>query len=341
MLLLGAFFAGISLSLMPPASADAGEKGPVTSNAQGNAAPQHGAAAAPAVPRPSETASLAADLLRLRDLLDARGWLVWQDAFGNTFLTPKPPTAAPDPRPSSAVDAPPPDDSGLRQLQTLLGPDNWRVARDAEGNVLLFPLALPKAPSAGLEEPRKTAPQAPTAPAQLPPADLDRVQDLLATYGWGLRRDEAGNTFLSPTARRAAPRKADKLSALPLEDLGTLLAVRGWDVATDPAGNWLLTPRSGRAPPREDSLGTEVPGTFLAPGIPGKLTLPVDTQGEAAAIAEAWLNQTSATGLAIGAVRRVQEIFLVSIVSDSPPHRLKNQLAIRSDDGLVVPLLGR
>lgn len=79
---------------------------------------------------------------------------------------------------------------------------------------------------------------------------------------------------------------------------------------------------------------------FLDPVATGGLTPPVDTKGEAAALAKAWLEQSGETGLTVGAVRRIHQVFLVSIVTEDRPHQLRNQLAIRMEDGLLVPLLG-
>jgi len=129
-----------------------------------------------------------------------------------------------------------------------------------------------------------------------------------------------------------------------VQDARALLATRGWDLATDSRGNWLLTPRAAVEPKATGphaAKGKEpgVSGTFLDRSVTGELKLPVDTSREAATLAEAWLKQAGKTGLVVGAIRRISEVYLVSIVTENPPHHLRNQLAIRSNDGLLVPLL--
>jgi hypothetical protein len=70
----------------------------------------------------------------------------------------------------------------------------------------------------------------------------------------------------------------------------------------------------------------------------GGLELPVDSDAEAGTIAAAWLDQTGLEGMAVGRVRKVLRVFLVSIVTEDPPFRLQHQLAVKAEDGRVIAL---
>jgi len=260
------------------------------------------------------------ELLRLQDVLDTRGWLLRRDSAGNMYLLPKAAASAPESVVAESSSAVAPGAADLHPLQELLDPAHWRVAQDSAGNIFLFPSprgsdALPShrdeaspAPREAVVEPR---------PAPPPAADPDRAHEPGA----------GGPTVIG------------------FEDVRALLATRGWKLETDPAGNWLLTPRGEPEPQSASSAAAkdsraEASGKTLGPAPSGTVTQPVHRQADAVTRAEEWLARTGKTGLAVGAVRRIHKVFLVSIVGEGPPHRLQNQLAIRVEDGLVVPLLG-
>jgi hypothetical protein len=230
-------------------------------------------------------------------------------------------------------------------MQGVLATRGWLLRWDSAGNIYLIPKAAGSAPGSATAD--SPAPGAPGA------AELHRLQELLGPANWRVAQDSAGNILLFPSPRGsdALPSHRDVASAasreavvephraqpaadsdrapepgaegprvISFDDARALLATRGWKLEADTAGNWLLTPQG-------------------EPG-PQSASQPVQKQADALARAEEWLARTGKTGLAVGAVRRIHQVFLVSIVGDSPPHRLQNQLAIRVEDGRVVPLLG-
>jgi hypothetical protein len=50
------------------------------------------------------------------------------------------------------------------------------------------------------------------------------------------------------------------------------------------------------------------------------------------------LDSVHAPNAAVGKIRRIHRIFIVSIVDASPPYRLQRQIGIRVGDGRVVVL---
>ena len=313
--------------LLPPTAVES-DRGHVGLQGTGRGvgdAPRYDSAGNPGIGAPKHQGGQAApagasdELLRLQDVLATRGWLLRWDSAGNIYLLPKAAASAPESAAAENPSAVAPGAADLHQLQALLGPANWRVAQDSAGNIFLFPSprgndALAISRDAASAVPRQTVVKPRPAP---PAADPHRAREPGA----------AGPTVIG------------------FEDVRALLAARGWKLETDPAGNWLLTPQGepnpqSASPAAAKDARAEVSGRPPGLGPSGTVTQPVHRQADAVARAEQWLARAGKTGLAVGAVRRIHQVFLVSIVGESPPHRLQNQLAIRVEDGLVVPLLG-
>ena len=284
--------------------------------AAGGIASEQGSAAPGRQEGRATPAGASDELLRLKDVLATRGWLLRWDSAGNIYLLPSAAASVPE---SVAAQNSVPGAADLHRLQELLGPGNWRVAQDASGNIFLFPSplgsdALRSHPDVTSGAPR----QAVVEPRPAPPvADPNRA----------------------PEPGAGGPR------VIGFEDVRALLATRGWKLETDAPGNWLLTPQGEPGPQSTTPAAVKDPraeasGSPPGPAPSGTASQPVHKQADAVAHAREWLERTGKTGLTVGAVRRIHQVFLVSIVGESPPHRLQNQLAIRVEDGRVVPLLG-
>jgi hypothetical protein len=66
--------------------------------------------------------------------------------------------------------------------------------------------------------------------------------------------------------------------------------------------------------------------------------LPIDDWAEANSIANAWLKSADNKTLAIGKIRKILRVYLVSIVTNEAPFVLQHQIAIRQSDGHVIVL---
>jgi hypothetical protein len=118
--------------------------------------------------------------------------------------------------------------------------------------------------------------------------------------------------------------------------LDDLLSQRGWRVERTADGSLLLYPRGEGAVAEQKSPPMPCQGYVPAPVSAGELELPVDVWSEAKIIADAWLSSVDGAGLAVGRIRRIFRVFLVSIVDARPPHELRHQIAINAEDGRVV-----
>ncbi len=268
-------------------------------------------------------------------------------------------------RPPAVVSAP----LALSELQQLMASRGWSVVRDLGGNLLLYPQlsvpGVPAPPPAGAEKSSAASIAAGETPSPSRSGDAGRVIDfeearrILLTYGWSVGRRADGGVDLVPTrSSEAAGRDAvvgveapaaaqpgerpstGRYASLP--EVQELLELRGWRLVTDTAGNVILQPVLPTAKAAEEAAATRpVPCAGWSPDAATSegLSLPVDREGEARLLAEGWLRASGAANDRVGAVRRVNRIFVVSIVAPRPSERLQNQLAIRRQDGCVYALL--
>jgi hypothetical protein len=258
----------------------------------------------------------------------------------------------------------------LSELQHLMASRGWSVVRDLDGNLLLYPeVSVPAVPApapAGVEKSlaASTAARATLSPVGSGDAgrviDFEEARRVLLTYGWSVNRRADGGVDLVPARSSGAAGQdavvgvetpaAAQLEERPssgryasLPEVQELLELRGWRLVNDTAGNVILQPVLPTAKAAEEAAETRpVPCAGWSPdaATSAGLSLPVDREGEARLLAEGWLRALGAANDRVGAVRRVNRIFVVSIVAPRPSERLQNQLAIRRQDGCVFALLG-
>ncbi|MCP4041272.1 MAG: hypothetical protein GY731_04845 [Gammaproteobacteria bacterium] len=296
---------------------------------------------------PTDQIIPATEINRVQNLLENRGWRVERDAQGNTLLFP---TGGREISTSSGEvtpEATPPTDQiipamEINRVQNLLESRGWRVERDAQGNTLLFPTGGREiSTSSGEVIPEVT----PSTDQIIPAMEINRVQNLLESRGWRVERDAQGNTLLFPTGGgevskssgevtpEVTPSTDQIVTISEIDQLRGLLESRGWRVEREAGGNILLFP-SNKSP--VDPM--DYRSRLLPPITAGRMELPVDTWHEARLLAKAWLKTLSRTDLTVGKIRKINWIYVVSIVDRDPPYELVNQLLIKSKDGQVLVL---
>ncbi|HEB95962.1 MAG TPA: hypothetical protein ENI96_05975 [Sedimenticola thiotaurini] len=255
------------------------------------------------------------DLETLQQRLEPLGWRVERSPDGDLLLWPATRTpAATAPAEDGKTTIPQQD---LATLQARLEERGWRVERDADGSLLLYPKDGGGVTAAG----ERVAP-------------LDDVRALLLASGWTVEKKEGGDLLLFPGTSPGVPVEKTLDKRVRQDDLAAVrqaVEQSGWRTERRPDGSLVLYPRDAAGVPPESSA-TE-PTLAEQAGV----KLPVDTWGEAQRIARRWVQQQQGR-LTVGRIRKVNWIYLVSIVDSKPPYRLKNQLVIRSQDGRVIPL---
>ena len=256
----------------------------------------------------------------------------------------------------------------LPDLQRLMAGRGWNVVRDLDGNLLLYPQGMvapaPAEGPAAAREPSAgpaTAGDVPTPPGSGGAGrviSFEEAKGALATYGWlaEQRADGAinlvparasGSVGQAPIVGTEGPTAAvgDRPLAAryaSLAEVQVLVEERGWRLVSDPAGNLVLRPvlpAQGVAEKAAEARTSDCKGWSPDPAAISGLSLPVDRESEARSLADAWLRAVGETGGRVGAVRKVNRVYVASVVAALPPNRLRNQLAIRRHDGCVYALL--
>lgn len=306
------------------------------------------------------------------------------------------------------------EDGELERLGAAAQQRGWRVERDNEGNMLLFPQTNAATQPANIEPSIKVVDQ------KIDATDLDTLQKAIADRGWGTGRDDQGNLLLYPpglennasiktsanvelldkkppviekpgkdnladdqpdhatsiagTKDTTAPdieksTAADRENDTPskttssekslttktpdsrkpakgdLDLLEKMLQARGWSTSRNKAGNLLLYPASPEKQTQSPSPKKQKKGLNVLVGsceygetklnMGEKISLPVDRWAEAREISLAWLAQSKEEG-EIGRIRKVNRLYIVSIVAEGAPRTLLKQLIIHSLDGQVI-----
>ncbi len=268
------------------------------------------------------------DFSGLQDELRRHGWRVEQSPQGDLLLW----------APSDA------DESGRRpvrlkrtavpageqipatdidRLEKRLSEGGWVVQRDESGGLLV------QRSDDTLTETAKVA-KAGKAEKAGRDGRLDELRALLGASGWRVAREARGDLLLYPKSETPVVKKDVDIQLSDRSGLKSALTAAGWKVLEKRDGSLLLYPESAQSSEESPAAG---------PVADGKVNLPVDSWKEAHDIAQWWLVQHApGEGLMVGKVRKVNWVYLVSIVEESSPFRLNNQLAIREQDGTVVPL---
>lgn len=256
------------------------------------------------------------DLGGLQSQLEQLGWKVEHSASGDLLLWPPGHVAAEQPQRVKADEKERIQATDLDSLQRKLREKGWQVSRDQDGALLLYP----SGPSVAAE----------SSDTQEQEADrLDDLRALLTASGWKVEKQAQGDLLLYPGSSGTTAKPGTgtlKIEQTNVVGVKNALDKAGWRTEQREDGSLILYPRADGAQKTEDPVAA------------GKVTLPVDTWKEARRIARYWIKQQGDDTLSMGKIRKVNWIYLVSIVDKHPPYELKNQLVIRSGDGSVVPI---
>jgi len=214
----------------------------------------------------------------------------------------------------------------LASLEQALKETGWSVQQNAEGSLIL-----------SFQESSDPAQNGSASATDHWPQLQSKLQDA----GWQVEREADGSLRLTPPETEVATKentvtqdtvthtkKTDEKKSF--QDIQQDLRDTGWGVTNSPDGSILLYP-----PDKPDLEKPQpCPGTALTLNI----ALPVDNWGEAHDIAQDWLSNQSPFNAAVGKIRKILDIYLVSIVADAAPFNLIQQIAIRSSDGTVIVL---
>ena len=273
------------------------------------------------------------NLSELRGQLEKLGWDVERSPSGDLLLWP-PGTTTEQPPAAVAVQAEaapekPVAVGDIELLRARLSERGWNLGQSEDGSLLLFPKAMP------------ASPDIPKSDSSESEDRLDGVRALLAASGWKVVRDSGGNLTLYPRTAAKVQSRENTVLQIDSSDLGKLrqaLLTAGWRLEQEADGSLILQVDSSVA----ERVGEGETQGLHSPTVNrvarGEVELPVDSWKKAHRISSAWLGQQPRKDLEIGKIRKINWVYLVSIVENKAPFRLNNQLAIRTDDGSVIPL---
>lgn len=213
----------------------------------------------------------------------------------------------------------------MDQLADELENRGWIITKENDGTLLLNPKVSSK---------NNTTNET---------SDVDQWQQVQQKFnkaGWTVKRDPDGSLRLIPQQKQAAEaitKKATKGIKTPAQsknnsflEMQTQLREKGWDITNNSDGSILLYP------PEQTSATLPKPCYGSATTI--DIDLPVNTWQEAHDVAQGWLHNNSINDASVGKIRKIINIYIISIVANTTPHTLKYQIAIRSHDGAVILL---
>ena len=201
----------------------------------------------------------------------------------------------------------------------------WDVKQSQDGTLTLIP---PQQANDG-DETDVGAEKVTPETSRLP---VEALQKRLEAAGWIVSRDTDGSLVFHRPDNIEQKSKQASSEELPA-GLDSLLDNPHWRVEKSPDGSLLLYPQEPEVDKQFDSAQITQGVSVIA-----KLKLPVDEWAEADSIARAWLESTGDKSLAIGKIRKILRVYLVSVVQNEAPFVLQHQIAIRQSDGHVIVL---
>ncbi|MEW8645127.1 MAG: hypothetical protein AB2563_03435 [Candidatus Thiodiazotropha endolucinida] len=192
----------------------------------------------------------------------------------------------------------------------------------------------------------------PATDNQSPEAELPNIRQFgnaLQERGWKVEWDSDGTLILRPgdtgdkgdkgdtddTPAQTATQTVERGSVtLP----ANLKGFEYWHIERDESGALLFHPVE--LPTTNQSMAVDSTAKMaecridyfqLDPGV-----LPLDEWSEVHELTKQWIDAQKESGLQVGKIRKINRVYLVSVVGVSEPYRLKYQLAIRVSDGGVI-----
>lgn len=214
----------------------------------------------------------------------------------------------------------------LEQLSVELEKRGWKVAKEKDGSMILKP-QMPTKKNMG-----KTSSSG---------DQWQQVKEKFNNAGWDVVRDNDGSIRLYSQAETSKPENTEaavttantaislKKDNLLSADMQTQLETMGWGISKSSDGSLSLYPPAKKKISPEPCHGTI--GTI-------NIDLPVNTWQEAHDIASQWVQANSISNDSVGKIRKIVNIYIISIVSATPPHALLHQVALRTDNGAVILL---
>ncbi|MCW8932570.1 MAG: hypothetical protein OQL19_20345 [Gammaproteobacteria bacterium] len=162
-----------------------------------------------------------------------------------------------------------------------------------------------------------------------------QLKQQLQNTGWSAFHDTDGSIHLTPPNSLHVKQSEEIIqknskAQNTFKDAQQKLRDNGWNVIENSDGSIFIYPPKNAASKKLYSC----PGIQPTVSVP----LPVDSWQEAHDIAQGWLHKESIPNSALGKIRKIFNVYIVSIVSDKAPYSLMHQIAIKKNNGAVIVL---
>ncbi|MES9820612.1 MAG: hypothetical protein ABW161_04630 [Candidatus Thiodiazotropha sp.] len=186
----------------------------------------------------------------------------------------------------------------------------------------------------------------PATDNQSPEAELPKIRQFgnaLQERGWQVEWDSDGTLILRPgdtgdEGDAPAQTATQNVERGPVTLPANLKGFEYWHIERDDSGALLFHPvelpstnQSKTVDATANMAECRIDYFQLDPGV-----LPLDGWSEVHELTKRWIDTTRESGLQVGRIRKINRVYLVSVVGVSEPYRLKYQLAIRISDGGVI-----
>ncbi len=209
----------------------------------------------------------------------------------------------------------------------------WDIQNKTDGSLILAPRKASENSSEIFSD--KKADKNTTANVQ-----WQQLQQKLKDAGWTAVLDTDGSMHLTPpdtapSTKSELPSQTIKSTADThlkdtLKKTQKKLQESGWNVTNNLDGSiFLYPPQNPAAKKLHICQG-------IKPSV--EVSLPVDSWQEAYDIARGWLENESILNSTVGKIRKIFNVYIISIVSDKSPYTLMHQIAIKNNNGAVILL---
>ncbi len=201
-----------------------------------------------------------------------------------------------------------------QNLIQKLNDSNWNVTQDTQGSLIL------RTQDKTAQKPERS---------ESTKKQWQELQNKFQAAGWNAKIDKDGSLRLTPRKIQTdAIENAENNQHFSFQDMQQKLKDSGWAVRNNSDGSIFLFP------PQKSTSHKPYICTGTKPGV--TVSLPVNSWQDAYDIASDWLQQAAIEHTSVGKIRKIFNIYLVSIVSDITPFTLKHQIVIRRTDGHVL-----
>ncbi len=219
----------------------------------------------------------------------------------------------------------------MKELAEKLEKRGWDIQHKKDGSLILVP---------------KTTPDNQTHASTK--SQWQQLQEKFQNSGWTATIDQDGSMHLTPPDKVITFKQEDNnqtgnnktqtlknSSNLSFKKMQNKLQANGWVVRKNSDGSVLLYP-----PELSAQKKTALEKVISCPGIKisNKVPLPINSWQKAHDIAQSWLNHESISDMSVGKIRKIFNVYIISIVADKAPFNLKYQIAIKNSNGAVIVL---